>query len=232
MTKHGAVVRGSHVCRRWLQRVTWLALACTAGCDTSPAPNNHSDILGRYEPAELPDGGASFATQPCTRQEIMDQNLAEQPPGSLDVSFMETVAPGVVGTHDTEQTGHLSAAAIWIEDANGALVRTLDLWCYAPFCIMCLDPYYSRFLGGCKLDVITRASLHAYEPWMHTWDGKSLHGTVVPDGAYVLTIDVQIDEYHYMDPVKIPFTKGRMPWTMQLPPTPPHSGLKLTYTPG
>ena len=172
-----------------------------------------------------------FATQPCTRPEIMDQNLEEQPPGSLVVSFTETVAPGVIGKWDKEETGHVSAAAIWIEDATGALVRTLDLWCYSPFCIQCLDPYYMRFLGGCKLDVVTRASLHAYEPWMHTWDGTSLHGTVVPDGDYPLIIDVQIDEIHPMDLVKIPFTKGRMPWTMQLPPAPPHNGLTLSYKP-
>jgi hypothetical protein len=233
MHNWGVVQTRSHARRPWLQRWLWLALVCSVSCYGHDQPENRqSTLVGRYEPSKLPDGGASFAMQPCTRAEIMDQGLDEQSPGTLDITFTEAIAPGVKGKWDTPQTGNVSGAAIWIEDLNGALVRTLDLWCYTPFCLRCLDPYYERFFGGCTLDTKSRASLHAYETWTRSWDCRSLHGNIVPDGDYLLVIDVQIDEEHLMDPVSIPFTKGRKPWTMQPPPMPPQTGLKITYTPG
>lgn len=227
----GVIEMGSHARRRWLQRCTWLALACLAGCyrhdDFGDA---HSALVGRYEPSKLPDGGANYATQPCTRAEIADAGIA-QLPGHMDIAFTPAVAPGVVGDYDNPMTGHVSAAAVWIEDEHGALVKTLDLWCFSPFCIRCLPPYYGRFAGGCTLDVTTRPTIHAYDAWAKTWDGTNLHGTVVPDGNYTFNIDLQIDEHHTMDVVKIPFAKGRVPFVIAPPAMPPQTGLTLTYTP-
>jgi hypothetical protein len=231
MSSEGERESGVGACRRWLQGIWLLALACNAGCYRHDDPaDQHSALVGRYEPSSLPDGGANYATQPCMRAEIADAGSA-QPAGHLDIAFTPAVAPGVQGEYDTEVTGHLSAAAIWIEDEHGALVKTLDLWCYSPFCLRCLPAYYGQFGGGCVIDVTTRATLHAYEPWMKTWDGTSLHGSVVPDGNYTFNIDLQIDEQHPMDVVKIPFTKGRTAWTITPPPMPPQTGLTLTYTP-
>jgi hypothetical protein len=208
-----------------------LSFACTAGCYRhDDLDERRSALIGRYEPGELPDGGANYATQPCTRAEIADAGSA-QPGGHVDIAFTPAVAPGVKGDYDNDATGHVSAAAIWIEDDHGALVKTLDLWCYSPFCLRCLPEYYARFAGGCELDAVTRATLHAYEPWVKTWDGTSLHGAVVPDGNYTLNIDLQIDEHHTMDLVKLPFTKGRMPFVITAPSMPPQTGLTLTYTP-
>ena len=83
----------------------------------------------------------------------------------------------------------------------------------------------------CPIDVMAGATLYDYGQHTVTWDGKDSKGHVVPDGAYVLWIDAQIDERSPMLPFRIDFTKGRMAQTITPAADPPQTGTTLTYTP-
>lgn len=219
-------------CRRWLLGAT--LVACGVGCDArDQLDRTHANTVGRFEPAELRDAGASAYQVPCTRAEIADtDNDAEVgKAGKLDLTFTPTPpVPGLVTRYNQPPNGDVNCGVVWIEDANGALVKTLDFWGGA-ICFGSLVDYISRFVGGCKIDVMTRPTMQAYTPLSIPWDGKSLHGKVVPDGGYTLVMDVQIDEAHLMQTVRVPFTKGSMPFVITLPPMPPQANFMLTYTP-
>lgn len=211
-----------------------LTLACSVGCELRhDLDSQHANAVGRFEPAELRDAGPNAYRAPCTRAEFQDDTDAGRAhPGKLDLTFTPAVPPGVVGHYDSPIEGHVAAAVVWIEDENGALVKTVDFW-GGLICFGALVEYTSRFVGGCTVDVITRPTLHGYDPVSTSWDGKGLHGKVVPDGNYTLVIDVQIDEElpHHMELFKVPFTKGSMAYVITSPPMPPQTDLTLTYTP-
>lgn len=211
-----------------------LALACCVGCEMRDGlDSQHANAVGRFEPAELRDAGPNAFHVPCIRAEFDDDTDAGPAhAGKLDLAFSPIAPPGVVGHYDGLIEGQVAAAIMWIEDANGALVKTIDLR-GGLICFGALYDYSSRFANGCTIDAIARPTIQRGTPISSSWDGKGLHGKVVPDGNYTLVIDVQIDEElpHHMELFKVPFTKGSMPYVMTAAPMPPQSDLTLAYTP-
>ena len=171
-----------------------------------------------------------FPTQPCIRAEFADEDAGAQLGGKLDVTLTPAIPAGVVGDHDASCGCNPNAGVIWIEDEQGALVKTLGFWGQG-LSLGCLFDYTMRFARGCRVDVMSTPTQNFYTPVAYAWDGKGLHGKVVPDGNYKLMIDVQIDEHHYMANYEVPFTKGRTAFVMTPPPMPPQTGLTITYTP-
>lgn len=216
-------------CRRWLQ---YSLLPLTVSCDARAGLDDmHRDAVGRFEPPALRDAGAPVSSIPCTRVEVPDPDAgaAAAPGGKLTVTFTPAPPPGAMkglGAVTTTQ----NCGVVWIEEQNGALVKTLDFWGGA-ICFSSLVDYTGRFVSGCPIDVVTRPTMHAYTPLSLSWDGESLHGEVLQDGDYTLAIDVQIDDLHPIPTFKIPFTKGRTPFVLRPAPMSPQSDLTLTYTP-
>jgi hypothetical protein len=209
-----------------------VALVCVAACQLRGDQPARPDQVGRYEPQQLSDGGPIDAGSiPCTRAEIADDDAGVNEPGTLHIEFTSTPPyPGVVTKYNQPPNGDVNGGVIWIEDQNGALVKTLDYW-GGPTCLQALLAYIMKNLGGCKIDTVARATVNAYEHNTYDWNSKSLHGSIVPDGNYTLLIDVQIDGEHPLPIGSVPFTESRMPFTISVPSMPPQTGLTLTYMP-
>jgi hypothetical protein len=142
-------------------------------------------------------------------------------PGKLDVSF--TTAP-YGGRYTPANCG-----AVWIEDMAGNYIPAPAVWRRIR-----IRPIYFYEAVRCKADepdAITSATLEEHRPHSVTWDGKDLMDKVVPDGMYVLNIEVTEDEADAGERAQYPFTKGATPLTVMPPDTVSVKGLKLVYTP-
>jgi hypothetical protein len=141
--------------------------------------------------------------------------------GKLDISF---TTASYVGRYHPENCG-----AIWIEDAAGNYIATPAIW--ARIRTRPLFFYQAVRCQQDKPDAITSATLETHKSHSVTWDGKDLHDRVVPDGMYVLNIEVTEDEADAGRRAKYPFMKGAIAETLMPPDTESVKGLKLVYTP-
>jgi hypothetical protein len=81
-------------------------------------------------------------------------------------------------------------------------------------------------------DVISAATLDDHSGQQElTWDTRDHMGRVVPDGTYVLNIEVTEDEFNYGRRAEITFDKGTEPVSLTPPDSESVVDLKLTYTP-
>lgn len=89
------------------------------------------------------------------------------------VSFNGEYAPKNVG-------------AVWVEDAGGSFVKTLEVWGKKRL------KYAEKWLtasGGSTVDAVTGATRTSHGPHEIEWDLRGLDGQVVPDGAYHLVLE-------------------------------------------
>lgn len=82
--------------------------------------------------------------------------------------------------------------AVWVEDTDGRIVRTVELWCH---------PKKSRYLRDCRgwwkfgrwvkpvIPAITRATRPAGE-YSVAWDGLDSQGNPLPPGEYKICLEV------------------------------------------
>jgi hypothetical protein len=222
-----------------------LCALCTSGCtDESPqfGQSNVPESVGLFEPGTRMDSGT--AAPKCLDENIYmfadagaEDGGGAKPPsypgGKLVVSFTSTPPLGVaLGAAPYDKNGTTpNYGAVWIEDPSGAYVKTLEHW-KGGFSSLSLDYESRRFLCGEDVDIMAKATAQQHETHTSNWHSNTADGHVVPDGPYVLQIEVQIHEHLLRLPnVTVPFEKTRTPWQMSLPPSPPQSGLTLTYTP-
>ena len=188
-------------------------------------------------PSTAEDGGAAGKGAPPTSLQCMgvDFEVAEDgadagppPAGNLMVN-LTTDAP--MGIYDKVPGDRLNYGAIWIEDEQGKYVRGLALWRGLFFLQLPMFVGKRMRLACPEADVIASATARMHQTKMLQWDGKNTKGDVVPDGKYVLWVEVQVDE-HELPAASYSFEKGRSPWTNTFPPaSPPQSMLTLTYKP-
>jgi hypothetical protein len=150
-------------------------------------------------------------------------------------------APGVEGTltvsFRTEKLGGMytpaNCGAVWIEDADGLYVRTLELWA-GERANSIAAWRQSRCDKDPKIaDVITSATLEE-GPAAHTskWDTRDFRGRVVSDGVYSLWMQVTENELVPEGPfIKIDFAKGAAPVTVTPPPEEGFKDITLVYAP-
>ncbi len=121
--------------------------------------------------------------------------------GRLEVSFATEVYGG--------KYAPANCGAVWIEDAVGAYVRTLELWAgeRQPSVVS-----WSASICGDDptiADVVTGATLKQPASHTATWDTKDFLGNIVSDGLYSLWMQVTETEIFPEGPlVKFDFTKG------------------------
>jgi hypothetical protein len=144
-------------------------------------------------------------------------------PGKLTIDF--TTASYNTGKYSPKNCG-----AIWIEDANGAYIATPAIWAHIR-----QRPLFFWQTVRCQADTpdaITSATLDDHsKPHSVSWDGKDLKGNVVPDGMYVVHIEVTEDEVKLGRHAKFPFMKGPTAETQTPADTESVKTVKLTYTP-
>jgi hypothetical protein len=141
--------------------------------------------------------------------------------GKLEISF---TTASYMGRYHPENCG-----AIWIEDAAGNYIATPAIW--ARIRTRPLFFYQAVRCQQDKPDAVTSATLETHKSHSVTWDGKDLLDRVVPDGMYVLNIEVTEDEADAGQRTKYPFMKGAAPETLMPADTTSVKGLKLVYTP-
>jgi hypothetical protein len=123
--------------------------------------------------------------------------------------------------------------AIWIQDASGKWVYTLDWWSsllnsqWQTKYNSVQGPSYTPFFGTkAPPDVMTSATLTMHKTHSVSWSLKDSNGAEAPDGDYTLVIE--LTEAEASGQVQeIPFTKGPAPVTMTPADTQYYTGMKL-----
>ena len=159
-----------------------------------------------------------------------DSDAGAGNPGGMLTVELTTSLPH--GDYDKTADSFVNAGGIWIEDDQGHFVKTLKYWIALQYPFTSVKSYVQkRFFCPGGPDVMTGATLRVHAPQTVSWSGKDTKDWVVPDGNYILFVEVQIDEKHTQPVAMFPFVKGRDAWTKMMPPTTPLSALTLTYTP-
>ena len=128
-----------------------------------------------------------------------------------------------------------NAGVLFIEDATGKWVRTLEVW--ASTNVIWLTRYGQT--QGAPLynwdpftpippDVVTSVTLKMHTTHTRTWDLKDVNGREVPDGIYKVVID--LTDRDKVDGVsqEYPFMKGPSPMTLTPPDAQYYTGAKLS----
>ena len=142
-------------------------------------------------------------------------------PSMLTVSF-RTESYG--GKYKPENCG-----AVWIEDAAGHYIATPYVW--SRIRLRPLFFWQNLRCAEDKPDVLTGATPAVHKTHEVTWDGKDLMGKVVPDGMYVVNIEVTEDELATGRRAQFTFNKGGAPETTMPPAAEFVKDVKLVYTP-
>ncbi len=97
------------------------------------------------------------------------------------VSFkIRTTTPG--GNFSPKNIG-----AIWVEDASGTFVKTLQLWADKRKQYLYT---WNNISNGNNVDALTSATLSSHQTHNVTWNVKNHEGNDVSDGQYVLKIEM------------------------------------------
>jgi hypothetical protein len=138
--------------------------------------------------AASPAGDPSGSTEPPP-----DPPAEPSGPGTLTVSFM-SLGPG--GRYAPRNCG-----AVWIEDASGKFVKTIERWTairerYLENWSMASGGWGFSIFGGStgdnpdQVDVVSAGTLSRHQMHMSSWNMKNADGEVVPDGMYTVVVEV------------------------------------------
>jgi hypothetical protein len=169
--------------------------AAAAGAASLPAAGAGA-LAGQSAGAAAGTGGAGASTagDPSGSTEAPPDPPAEPSgPGALTVSFM-SVGPG--GRYAPRNCG-----AVWIEDASGKFVKTIERWTairerYLENWSMASGGWGFSIFGGSsgdnpdQVDVVTAGTLSRHQMHMSSWNMKNVDGEVVPDGMYTVVVEV------------------------------------------
>lgn len=109
---------------------------------------------------------------------------------TMTIDFqVTTTSPG--GNYSPRNIG-----AIWVEDANGAFVKTLKVW--ANRRIQYLYTWQSR-TGGNTVDGVTGATYSSHNTRTVSWDFTDVSGDTVPAGDY--TLRLELTDQHSQGPL-------------------------------
>lgn len=145
-------------------------------------------------------------------------------PCMLTLTFMTTL----IGEHWKPA----NVGAVWIEDATGTYIKTIERWAAIRSRSLYQWTQHACTAKWPEVDVVAQATRPDHGA-AHSamWDGKDFNGKVVPDGAYKLFIEVTETETNFGPLAMIDFQKNDTASMVQPPDMPPYAGLTLTYTP-
>lgn len=203
------------------------------GCRETPDPQFAAGESAGYPKAGLFTPGSTLGMLPPPvvvagqdagegddgRAEIEDaineasgENRCVELAGDEGASGMLTISFGTAtygGFYEPENCG-----AVWIEDADRKYVATPEIW--AGLRTRNIFIWGARRCAADSPDVIASATLSDHEmPHEVIWDGKDRQGRVVPNGQYVLNIEVTEDEFDYGRRTEVPFEWGAQAFTLQ-----------------
>jgi len=166
--------------------------------------------LGASDPTDTPTEGAGLGNR-CVS--LPFGGTPDAGPlgaeGTLTLSYMTRSYDG--------RYAPKNCTAVWIETADGAYVATLELTAALrrPGLVFWQDGACTEKLGP---DAVTSATLRNHDK-LHevTWTGRDFEGKSVPDGQYVLHIEITESDKEPGELNSFDITKGPMPYTMELP---------------
>ena len=178
--------------RHWLTCSIMVFVLC--GCE----PSEHKETQPEQKEVQL----EQTVTQGEQKEAQPEQTETQAPrPTQLTISF-ETSNPG--GKYKPK-----NSHVIWVETADGAYVKTLDLWAKKQAKHL---TQWAAAAGDIKNEVAARtgATQKTHGAYQSLWDLKDAAGNVVPDGEYVIRLELTSDnanknKYHR---TSIPFTKS------------------------
>lgn len=100
--------------------------------------------------------------------------------------YSQSVTFNVTTVTDNGNFSPKHILAIWVEDANGAFVKSIKV--NAATRIQYLYSWNANS-GGNKVDAITGATLPAHQSHTVTWNCKNTSNSVVPNGNYKMLIE-------------------------------------------
>jgi hypothetical protein len=113
--------------------------------------------------------------------------------------------------------------AIWIQDKNGKLIKSLQVWAATRRRYL---TRYAASLGGGSVDVTASATLSSHRAHHVTWDMKDRSGAAVTPGAYTLVMELtDADTTGRSSTVAFDTTEGAL--TVTPPNAPSFGSLKL-----
>jgi hypothetical protein len=226
----------------WTAAVALFAACSLAACSDSDFPRFEESEYGAHPSAGLftpgnligvdwealdasvdaGDAGRDPAEDALNGGGVCVEREAGGTPGELTIEF-QTDTYG--GFYEPENCG-----AVWIEDEEGQYVATPMIW--AGLRTRNLFVWDARRCQTDRPDVIASATLTEHgKRHMATWDGLDQLQKVVPDGNYVLNIEVTEDEFDYGEYITVPFEKGPTAFTLEPDDTTSVKNLKLSFTP-
>jgi len=219
------------LCAAWML----CAGACTAESGSPLYPNLGATAdphVGLYTPGSTlgatmrigldagADGSAGDVSGDRCTGEVGDAGTK----GMLSVEYMTTV----IGEH----WAPANVGAVWIEDAAGGYVKTIERWAALRVGSLYRWNEHACVAAWPEMDVMAMATLPNHNTMHHAiWTTKDWKGNIVPDGTYRLFIEVTETELNYGPLAMYDFEKGTKSVTLMPPDKPPHKGLKISYEP-
>ena len=110
-----------------------------------------------------------------------DGGSLEEASAVTSLAFEVTTKP-IGGKYQPKNVG-----AIWVADASGKLVKTLEVW--AATRVRYLSAY-NKTRAGMSVDATSRATLPNHRVHRVTWDLTDRSGAPVPKGEYTLSLEL------------------------------------------
>jgi hypothetical protein len=170
-----------------------LACAALAGCFE---PSTGADVL---EPGTQPPGALFGADAGA------NSSCSNPDPSPLSLLHVRVRTTPFGGRYAPRNVG-----AIWIEDAHGTFVKTLERWGSTR------ARYLTRFnaaSGGNVVDAVTSATLSQHVTHNREWDLTDKTKCEIPTGDYRVVIE-HTDYNGTGASIALPFTKDQTPATL------------------
>ncbi|MCA0297370.1 MAG: DUF2271 domain-containing protein [Actinobacteria bacterium] len=183
--------RFSAVSRRAvLQGLSATAVLGLVGCSNSDA-----------DAGAIASGGAAGSSSPVAAP------TASAAPGQFAIAFTFTVDTSATGNPGGEGRPNKGGGgpggmtrnpyiAVWVEDASGALVRTISLWHLQAGQDRWLSELHRWYAASNGVDT-TSGATRAPGTYDLTWDLSGSDGTAVPDGTYTLCVEASREHGPY-----------------------------------
>jgi hypothetical protein len=154
-----------------------------AAADASEAPAQDASESAEQGADSTQHGDAPTAAEDAGAgmDEPRDAGAPDKPQPVTALAF-EVTTKAIGGKYQPKNVG-----AIWIADASGKLVKSLEVW--AATRVRYLSEY-NKTRAGMSVDTTSRATLPNHRAHKVTWDLKDRSGAPVPKGKYKLTLEL------------------------------------------
>lgn len=180
-----------------------------ASSDVAPTAQGGTAATSSIGATQGSAGAGGSPSQPAPTDAVSSAGTAvDSATCSLSVS-VTTTAPG--GRYRPRNVG-----AIWVADASGGFVKSLDVWGNRRLSHVTAWTAATKAanLAGNKVDAVTAATLSAHRTHQVTWNCRDTRDQIMPDGTYRVYLEVTDSNGSGPNHFET-FTKGPMAATVE-----------------